>query len=505
MTLEEARRIVHQRMEHREEDFLRLVERNIYAHPPSPYLAVLKWAGCELGDVRALVKQKGLEGALRVLREQGVYVTYEEAKGRKPIVRKGLALKVTPRDFDNPNLRRDFSLRTSGSSGAATNVGAAFESMVAAAQHDLIIDSAHGVSQTPLALWTPGLPGWGLSTILYRSHFGRKIERWFSPVGWRESKYWLKYGLATVYMIVCCRALGLKLPLPKVVKVDQASVIAHWIADTLKERKGCELITGVSQASRVCMAAEQEGLDLKGAVFVAGGEPLTPAKAMAVKRIGAHIINWYGMVEAGMVGIGCARSDDAGDVHVAKDAFALITYPNLVENLGITVDALNLTTLRDTASKILLNFQADDYGVVEERSCGCELESYGWTTHLRDIRSYGKLVGEGVTLIGNEMLKILEQVLPSRFGGSALDYQLLEEEDEQGFTRLYLRIHPRVDIADEHEVIRVMLNSLRESSPMADAARLFWQQAQTIQVKRREPVWTGYKLHPLRVQRRQGN
>jgi hypothetical protein len=106
LTVEEAKQIVHDRMEHREENFLRVVERSIYGYPRSPYLALLKMAGCELGDLRTVMKQKGLEGSLRQLREEGVYVTFEEFKGRKPIVRSGLTIPVQARDFDNPFARR---------------------------------------------------------------------------------------------------------------------------------------------------------------------------------------------------------------------------------------------------------------------------------------------------------------------------------------------------------------------------------------------------------------
>ena len=167
----------------------------------------------------------------------------------------------------------------------------------------------------------------------------------------------------------------------------------------------------------------------------------------------------------------------------------------------MTVPAFNLTALLGTAPKVLLNVQSDDYGVIEERSCGCELERYGYTTHLRDIRSYSKLVGEGVTLIGNEMLRVLESVLPARFGGTPLDYQLSEEEDDKGFTRLFLCISPRVQIKDERDVTDVVLRSLSESSAMADAARTVWQQARSLQIRRAEPVWTARgKLLPLRVQ-----
>src|SRR5581483_5969536 len=65
LTLEQAKQIICERMEHREENFCKTLEKSVYAHPSSPYLALLKRAGCELGDVRELVKRKGLEAALQ--------------------------------------------------------------------------------------------------------------------------------------------------------------------------------------------------------------------------------------------------------------------------------------------------------------------------------------------------------------------------------------------------------------------------------------------------------
>jgi hypothetical protein len=185
----------------------------------------------------------------------------------------------------------------------------------------------------------------------------------------------------------------------------------------------------------------------------------------------------------------------------------MITFPYQIESVGVTVQAFNLTTLLDSSSKVMLNYQSDDYGSLEERKCGCRLEAYGYTTHLHHVRSYSKLVGEGVTLIGNEMLRILEQVLPERlerFGGSPLDYQLMEEEDDQGFTRLFLLISPRVAIQSEQDVVKTIYDALRESSPMADAARNVWEQAKTLRVKRMEPIWTARgKLLPLHLERAQ--
>ena len=48
-----------------------------------------------------------------------------------------------------------------------------------------------------------------------------------------------------------------------------------------------------------------------------------------------------------------------------------------VPGFDITVDGFCFTTLLPTAPKLLLNAEIDDYGVVETRSCGCPLESYG--------------------------------------------------------------------------------------------------------------------------------
>jgi len=502
LTLEEARQIVHERMERREENFLRLVERNVYSFPRSPYLPLLKRAGCELGDLRAIVKQKGLEGALRALRAHGVYVTYEEFKGRKPIVRNGTTVPVRASDFDNPFARRDFPSQTGGSTGLATSVGLSLDYFAARAPYQMLFLSAYDVMNAPTAYWMAILPGSGLQFILQRTDLREPIHRWFSFIGWRDSKYWLKYDLATLYIVFWLRAFGARVPMPEVVKFNQPLVIARWICDTLKTHSRCVLHTNPSHALRVAVAAQEAGLDLTGATVRIGGEPLTPPKLEAMRRVGLRVVPAYGMTETSTSALGCVRPAAADDLHLLRDAFALITYPYPVEAFGITVPAFNLTSLLDSAPKLMLNVQIDDYGIVEERACGCEFESYGYTTHVREIRSYSKLVGEGVTLIGNEMLRILEDVLPGRFGGSPLDYQLTEQEDEQGFTRLYLLIHPRVEIADEQAVIKVVLQGLRESSPMADVARVIWQQAQTIQIKRQEPVWTASgKLMPLHLQR----
>jgi hypothetical protein len=177
-----------------------------------------------------------------------------------------------------------------------------------------------------------------------------------------------------------------------------------------------------------------------------------------------------------------------------------------VPDIGINVDAFYFTTLLPTAPKLMLNVESDDYGIIEKRACGCPLESYGFTDHLRHIHSFRKLTGEGVTLIGSEMVRILEEVLPSAFGGSPLDYQLLEEEDEKGYTRLSLIVSPKIKITDEKVVIDTVLESLGNGSDSADLARAIWTQAKTLQVKRVNPIQTTRgKQMPLYVLKSSGS
>ena len=101
------------------------------------------------------------------------------------------------------------------------------------------------------------------------------------------------------------------------------------------------------------------------------------------------------------------------------------------------------------------------------------------------------------------MLHILEEVLPARFGGSPLDYQLIEEEAENGLTRVSLVISPKVSLPDDATVIHTVLEALGQGSVAADQARVIWGQAGTLRVKRMEPVLTGRgKLLPLHLARR---
>jgi phenylacetate-coenzyme A ligase PaaK-like adenylate-forming protein len=243
-------------------------------------------------------------------------------------------------------------------------------------------------------------------------------------------------------------------------------------------------------------------MNLAGATIRVGGEPVTAAKVAPMRRVGARVLPVYGAIETGAIGIGCTRPSEIDHVHLPSDSLALIAQPHVIPGTGETVQAFNLTSLVDASPKVMLNYQIDDHGVIEKRNCGCPLHEFGYRTSMHTIRSYSKLLSEGVTVFGSEVQRVIEDVLPARFGGSPLDYQLVEDEDARGFTRLYLAISPRVAIADEETVGRVLLEAIRASSPRSDAAGTVWERAGTLQVLRHEPSATSRgKVLPLHRRR----
>ena len=65
-----------------------------------------------------------------------------------------------------------------------------------------------------------------------------------------------------------------------------------------------------------------------------------------------------------------------------------------------------------------------------------------------------------MTFPGSDVITLLEEVLPSRFGGSATDYQLVEQE-ENGVARVTIVVSPRVADLDESQIARAVVTYLR--------------------------------------------
>lgn len=490
ISVEEAKSALLRRLAMREERLLRMAERGFFGNERSPYRPLLELAGCELGDFCALVRNQGVDQTLETLRASGVYFTFEEFKGRERVVRAGREIALDTDDFDNPYLSAYYDRASGGTTGVGTRVSTDLDHLALEAQHRLLVFDAQGVLDAPYAVWRPPLPGSGLNAALRAAHVGRPLTRWFTPLIPGVLDPPLRFSLANDVTVAIGRLFGRRIPWPEPVGLDDAGRIARWVADALEAHGQALLNTPASCGLRVGLAARETGLDLTGATFMIAGEPITPAKVSGIRASGATHFTDYGMAEAGRLGAGCANPSGNNDVHVLRDSYAVVACPRAVPVSGEMVTSFHITSLSPSAPKLLLNVEFDDFGIAEERACGCPLDELGLTQHLRDIRSFRKLTGEGVTLVGSDMVRILEEVLPARFGGSALDYQLEEEETTEGFTRLALRVSPRIDIADEAAVIETVLEALARSSVAADVARSFWEGAGTLNVRREDPQAT---------------
>ena len=147
-----------------------------------------------------------------------------------------------------------------------------------------------------------------------------------------------------------------------------------------------------------------------------------------MEATGSRAVCHYAMAEAGRVGWACANPTALDDVHLSRDKLAMIQRERPVASGDATVNAILLTSLVPTSSKIMINVETGDYAVSEQRQCGCPFGELGLDVHLHRIRSYDKLTTEGNNFLGSDLYTLVDEVLPARFGGAPTDYQLVEEE-----------------------------------------------------------------------------
>jgi len=504
ITLEQSRQTIKQRLENRDKNLFNIAKRAIYENDHSPYLKLLKFAGCEYGDFEKMMRSDGIEPTLKKLSEQGVYINIEEFKGKKEIVRGSETFRFKESDFDNPCISGHLEASSGASRSTGTRTIYDFDFLMANWSTYMVpMLDAFGVFSVPYAICYPIMPGAGPVVVLSYTKAGKTPSKWFSPVDKRGFKPSLKNRMGTNYIVHIGRLLGAKWPAPQYLTLDDAWQVAQWLADAIQERGGGCLNTYVSAAVKICKAAKEKGLDIKGAKFLISGEPITKQKRQEIESVGAHVCPIYGFMEAGFVGVGCFSPASDDDTHFFKDSFALIQHPREVPHAGVSVDAFLFTTLLPSAPKILLNVESGDYGLIESRSCGCRFDELGFTDHIYNIRGFDKLTSEGMTFIGTDLVRIIEEVLPARFGGSSTNYQMVEEEDEKGQTRMNIIVSPEVGAINEDELIKTVLAELSRGKDTQRMMAEVWAQAKTLRVKRIQPFTTARgKLLPLHILKR---
>ncbi len=506
LTLEQCREIVRRRIEEREKNFLDIVERGIYRNEKSPYSKLLELAGCEFGDIRSAVLRYGIEETLQRLYESGVYLTYEEFKGRKDVVRAGKSYRFQASDFDNPHLPHHLRAQTGGSTGSGVSIVHGFQYFAQNAAHRALLFDVYRLWETPLGIWYPILPGFaGVSTLLQSTKFGKVPDKWFSQVDREYIRSSFKQKLRTNLLIYTGRIWGTPFPKPEFVDPNNAIVIAEWVAKMIRDFSGCCIATHPSYAVRICHAAAEKGLNIEGASFFVSGEPITPTKLREVQSRGAKIIAQYVFTEGGTVGYGCANPAHCDEIHFQKDCLAFIQHKRKIKETDLTVDAFLFTSLLSAAPRILLNVEIGDYGVVESRQCGCGFDDLGFEEHIHSIRSFARLNSEGLMLTTAGLVHLIEEVLPFKYGGNSTDYQIIEEEDKGGITRLNILVSPEVGEINEKDLLDTVIGEFKKRKRDTVKSDIF-SQADTFHIKRIYPISTEMgKILPLRIERKKNS
>lgn len=495
---DDARSLVRDRLTERETSFVRLLADAIFARPRSVYARLFAHAGIALADVEELVAKGGVESALERLHDAGVYVTLEELKGRRALRRGSLEIATRPEDFDNPLLAASYEARSGGSRSAGTRVLVDLDLLAYEAAHQAISADVLGLRDRVAAQWRPVPPGIaGINNALRSARIGQPLERWFSqtdPARTRRADAWLLR-----YLVHAGRHGAI--PAPEHLPVDGAESVARWIVEVRTRGRTALLDSATSGVVRVCAAAKAAGLDVSGTAFRCGGEPLTPARAAAIRDAGGIALVRYSMAEVGMMGVACARPREIDEVHLLADKLAFIQRDRAVGTDGRTVGALSITTILPATPKLLVNAEIDDYGVLDQRRCGCGFEALGLVQHLHSIRSFEKLTSEGMSFLGADLLRLVEEILPGRFGGDATRYQIVEDERD-GLPVVEIRVHPDVGAIDEQQLVATALDTLAAISPAHRMMAEAWQHARTLRAVREPPLATAAaKILPLHVRR----
>ena len=500
ITVDDARAIIANQLQNREENFLKTLQTNVFDHPPSPYRRLFDAANITHTDVARMVGQAGLEPTLNELCDAGIYVTFEEIKGRTSVKRGDMEFTVNAADFNSPHPRPIAIGTSGGSTGTPAQSRLNLVHVGQQSIRSLLGYAMYGVADVPAASWRGLFPETdGVSIVLQLAYNGRTLEHWFSSIPFFDrSPRMVFYHTMSYLMVVLARLYGLRVPFPQYVPLDDPLPVAQWAAQRVQQEGACLLRTLVSKGVRISKAAQENDIDLTGCTIWGGGEPPTPAKIAAIEASGAKYIPHFSFSEGGIVGIVCGNPATPDDLHFMASHFAMLQRPITVFDQQI--EAFYLTTLFPHTPATLINAQSDDFGIVETRDCGCMLGEMGLNVHMRNVRSYRKLTGEGTTLVGSDMAHIIESVMPARFGGGPLDYQLVEEEDAQGFTKLVLYVDPSVQLESESDVAEAFLEEMQRSMPATRIAATEYRQVDVIQVRREKPFVTSRgKQFPIRT------
>jgi hypothetical protein len=479
----------------REENFLEVMRRVVFANPANPYFKLFQWAGYGLEDVSAAVRRDGLDAALAGLHKSGVYLSHDEFKGKKPIERTGLVIETQPRDFANPLVRGALETTSSGSRSRGTVTRPSVEFQVYREAQDSLFVGQFEPSKKAIGAVLPILPSTvGFNRMMTFARRGTPVEKWFALGGsWKDSGH---YRLVMNMLIAEARMLGVAVPFPAYIHNHDFAPAARWISGRRSEGRSVLWMGPVSMGVLVASAAMENSIPIDGTTFLCGAEPLTAARRQVMEAAGGNVYPRYGISELGWVGCSCSQMTGGSTVHVMRDSVAVITHRRRAPMSDMEVDSLMFTTLLPISTYVVVNVEMEDCGTLRDATCNCEFRQMGFTQELSDVYSFGKLTGQGITLMGGDLISVLETSLPARFGGTPVDYQLVELEGDSGAI-VELRVNPRAGVQSESNVRDFFLSEVRRLWGGSLTARQ-WGQTGAVRVVFAEPIISGgRKINPL--------
>jgi hypothetical protein len=494
-----------ERLSQRESNWLSLLRRTVFATPDNPYHQMFRLAGISFEALEELVQKQGLQAALHELDAAGIRLTHNELKGKEPIIRNGQQIPASERSFDNPLVDGVLQTRSSGSRGKGTRTGQSVGYYREVESYYSLTMREFALQGRPfVALW-PVLPSdSGLKSCLLFLRQRQRLSRWFA-IGGNKATPW-HYKLLTLAMVSVARTAGADVPWPEWLAPNDFRAAARHLAAVASTGIPAVVSSYVSPAVRTAAAATDMGLRLDGTLFRVVGEALTPAKRATIEATGARVAPFYWITEIGPIGHSCTHMSDGNHVHIFADAVAVISRPRKAPLAEGYVDALRFTTLSASAPRILINADLDDTGQLAPARCDCVFSHAGFDSTIRGIASVGKVTGQGITLFGTDIVRLLEQELPRRFGGATGDYQLVEVETPTQ-TEILLRVRPRSadggqKVLDPEIVKQGFLEELQSCYGGSLAARQ-WQHMNALRVEIADPIATETgKVLPLQLLQR---
>ncbi len=476
---------IRKQMEARPENFLAHA-KTVMSMPEHPYAQMFRLAGCSYADLESSVRGDGVEATLRKLLEEGVFLTHDEFRGKKEIVRSGRHIPALASMWNNPASKGGYVQSSSGTSGRSVTT---FHSVAAARQGESMgtlflrefkFSGGARVSVAPI------LPGFGLLSAIGTGRLAVGYDRWFATGGasWKN----LHYRIITRLLVAEIRLLGLQVPYPTYLKQNDFLPAAQYISMRVAGGDQAGMHGFVSAIARVAEAALSNGLDLTGCLALTAGEALTDAKRQLIQSSGIRVYSSYGTTDFGGIGMPCSQMTTGNCTHVMKHAIALVSRTEESAWADTQVNSLYATSLLPIASRIFINAEIGDTGVIEKATCDCSFSKLGFDLQVRDIAAISKVTAQGVTIEVTELVPLLEEALPAQFGGHAGDYQLCEIEAGSQ-TEIVLRIRPGVSTTPPHDILKFFLDEVKRVYG-GSLSVVSWLHAEGVRAEVSPPVLT---------------